>query len=202
MVLRCLDQGGDQEQAHSLDGKRGDERLDPPHFVNDKSCGRGSWHAKGVGQAREPKSFIGVESRQLEEDTGPSHNGEDSRPLLDPLQGEAEDSSSTKVQLPREAASEDNVGEIVALVMGCFNDGVQQLDLGGYYRVVGAEVSSEPAQDVDGLLALTIGNEPSAAVAVSVTLIVLGSKCVGHAIYIEADRRMGRGGKDKPGRFR
>lgn len=122
--------------------------------------------------------------------------------MLDPLQGEAEDSSSTKVQLPREAASEDNVGEIVALVMGCFNDGVQLLDLGGYYRVVGAEVSSEPAQDVDGLLALTIGNEPSAAVAVSVTLIVLGSKCVGHAIYIEADRRMGRGGKDKPGRFR
>lgn len=162
MVLRRLDQSSDQEQAHCLDGKRGDKRPDSPHPINDKSRGRCPWHAKGVGQARKPKSFIGVESRQFEEDTGPSHNGEDSRPLLDPLQGEAEDSSSTKVQLPREAASEDDVGEIVALVMGCFNNGVQLLDLGGYYRVVWAEVSPEPAQDVDGLLALAIGNEPSA----------------------------------------
>lgn len=124
MVLRCLDQGGDQEQAHCLDGKRRDERPYSPHSVNDKSCGGGSWHAKGVGQACEPESFIGVESCQLKEDTGPSHNGEDSRPLLDPLQGETKDGSSTKVQLARETASEDNVAEIVALVMGCFNNGV------------------------------------------------------------------------------
>lgn len=117
--------------------------------------------------------------------------------MLDPLQGEAEDSSSTKVQLPREAASEDDVGEIVALVMGCFNDGVQLLDLGCYYRVVWAKVSSKPAQDVDGLLALAVGNEPSAEAAVSVSLIVLGFKCVGHAIYIE-----GCGNMDKPGRLR
>lgn len=44
--------------------------------------------------------------------------------MLDPLQGETKDGSSTKVQLARETASEDNVAEIVALVMGCFNNGV------------------------------------------------------------------------------
>jgi hypothetical protein len=144
MVLRCLDQGSDQKQAHCLDGKRSDERFNSPHSVNDKGCGCCSRNAKGVGQAREPKSLVGIEPCQLEQDTSPAHNGENSRPLLDPLQGEAEDSSSTKVQLPREATSEDNVGEIVALVMSGFNDSVQLFDLGGYYRVVSAEISSEP----------------------------------------------------------
>lgn len=91
------------------------------------------------------------------------------------------------MQFPREAASADNVGEIVALVMGCFNDCVQLFDLGGYYRVVSAEVSSELAQNIDGLFALTIGNEPSAAAAVSVSLYISRSQTAWGMQYIYTD---------------
>lgn len=59
------------------------------------------------------------------------------------------------------AAGEEDVEEVVALVMRAFDNGVELLDLGENNRVVGGEIASELAQDVDRLLSLSVGNEPS-----------------------------------------
>lgn len=137
IVLRSLDQGGDQEEADALNGKGGDERLDAPHAVNDEGRSGGAGDAKGVCQAGEPEGLVGVEAGELKEDAGPADDGEDASPLLDPLQGEAEDGAAAEVQLAGEAAAEDDVGEVVALVVVCLDDGVEELDFGGDDGVVG-----------------------------------------------------------------
>ena len=102
------------------------------------------------------------------------------------MQGEAEDGAAAEVQLAGEAAAEDNVGEVVALVVVCLDDGVEELDFGGDDGVVGGQVASDLAEDVNGFLTAAVGDEPSvleggglmAIFSPHVTLLVERGRCL------------------------
>lgn len=58
-------------------------------------------------------------------------------------------------------SAEEDVDEVVPLLVVALDNGVQLLHLLENTGIVGGEVASQFAKNVDGLLSLSVGNEPS-----------------------------------------
>ena len=126
-VLRDLDECGDEKQGGALGDEGDHEGLDAAEAVDDE-CGRGrADHAEGVYKTGEPGGLVGGEAGEGEESDGPGGDGEGTGPLLDQLQHETHPDAETEVEISRMAANGE-VPEIVALVVGGFNDGFELLD--------------------------------------------------------------------------
>jgi hypothetical protein len=162
-LLRGVDEGGDEEERDALGDEGDEEGLDAAEPVNHQGGGGGADNAKGVDQTGQPGGLVGVEASQREQGAGPGGNGEDTGPLLNLLEPEAEPDATAEMQIARVAA-DDHVEEGVTLELAGLDLRAEDLDLLDQSGVVKGQVTTDLGKHLGGLLVAVHRDQPSGGV--------------------------------------